>query len=87
MSLFIRMTQTRAGSERLLEARILPVLAQCDYLDARPEYDQTFVGTSSNFLTVNKPNLAHIRESKTKTPSFLPPSNATTNYSCRPFKS
>lgn len=44
MSLFIRISQTRTGSERLLEANILPVLAKCDYLDARPEADQTFMG-------------------------------------------
>jgi nuclear pore complex protein Nup205 len=44
MSLFIRMTQTRVGCERLLEAHLLPVLSQCDYLDARPEADQSFMG-------------------------------------------
>ena len=44
MSLFIRMAQTRAGSERLLEAQVLHVLAQCDYLDALPEADQSFMG-------------------------------------------
>ena len=45
MSLFIRMTQTRAGAERLLEARLLTILAQCDYLDTRPEANQLFIGT------------------------------------------
>jgi nuclear pore complex protein Nup205 len=44
MSLFIRMAQTRAGAERLLEAQLLPILSQCDYLDARPEADQSFMG-------------------------------------------
>lgn len=44
MSLFIRMTQTRVGAERLLEAQLIPILAQCDYLDARPETDQSFMG-------------------------------------------
>lgn len=44
MSLFIRMTQSRAGAERLLEAQLLPILAQCDYLDTRPEADQAFIG-------------------------------------------
>ncbi|KAF8890672.1 nucleoporin Nup186/Nup192/Nup205 [Infundibulicybe gibba] len=43
LSLFIRMSQTRAGSERLLESQLIPVLAQCDYLDARPEADQSFM--------------------------------------------
>ncbi|KAL0579383.1 hypothetical protein V5O48_002608 [Marasmius crinis-equi] len=43
MSFFIRLAQTRAGAERLLETRLIPVLAQCDYLDARPEADSSFV--------------------------------------------
>ncbi|KAG7087591.1 hypothetical protein E1B28_013544 [Marasmius oreades] len=43
MSFFIRLAQTRAGAERLLEAHLIPVLAQCDYLDARPEADSSFV--------------------------------------------
>jgi nuclear pore complex protein Nup205 len=38
------MAQTRAGAERLLEAQLLPILAQCDYLDTRPEADQSFIG-------------------------------------------
>jgi nuclear pore complex protein Nup205 len=50
MSLFIRMAQTRIGCERLLEAHLLPVLAQCDYLDARPEVDQSFMGKSRAFF-------------------------------------
>lgn len=44
MSLLIRIAQTRQGAERLLEARLLPTLASCDYLDARPEADQAFMG-------------------------------------------
>ena len=44
MSLLIRIAQTRQGAERLLEARVLPNLGGCDYLDARPEADQTFMG-------------------------------------------
>ncbi|KAH9477078.1 Nuclear pore complex protein Nup205 [Psilocybe cubensis] len=47
MSLFIRMSQTRAGAERLLEAQLLPILAQCDYLDTRPEADQSFIDQDS----------------------------------------
>ncbi|KAJ8091309.1 hypothetical protein PM082_015027 [Marasmius tenuissimus] len=43
MSFFIRLAQTRAGAERLLQSRLIPVLAQCDYLDARPEADSSFV--------------------------------------------
>ncbi|KAJ7584798.1 nucleoporin Nup186/Nup192/Nup205 [Mycena floridula] len=43
MSLFVRMAQTRVGAERLLEAQLIPVMAQCDYLDARPEADQSFM--------------------------------------------
>jgi nuclear pore complex protein Nup205 len=48
MSLFIRMAQTRAGAERLLEAKLISFLAQCDYLDAMPETDQSFIGQSDN---------------------------------------
>ncbi|KDQ54533.1 hypothetical protein JAAARDRAFT_38210 [Jaapia argillacea MUCL 33604] len=47
MSLLIRIAQTRQGAERLLEARVLPVLAQCDFLDARPEADQSFIDQDS----------------------------------------
>ncbi|KAL4071568.1 nucleoporin Nup186/Nup192/Nup205 [Scleroderma yunnanense] len=43
MSLFIRMAQIRPGAERLLEAQILPILAQCEFLDTRPEADQSFM--------------------------------------------
>ncbi|KAJ6619045.1 nucleoporin Nup186/Nup192/Nup205 [Mycena sp. CBHHK59/15] len=43
MSLFVRMAQTRLGAERLLEAQLIPILTQCDYLDARPEADQSFM--------------------------------------------
>lgn len=50
MSLFIRMAQTRAGAERLLEAQLLPVLAQCDYLDTRPEADQAFIGKFRGYI-------------------------------------
>jgi len=46
MSLFIRMAQTRQGAERLLEAQLLPVLAHCDFLEDRPEIDQSFMGLS-----------------------------------------
>ncbi|TFK69765.1 hypothetical protein BDN72DRAFT_959281 [Pluteus cervinus] len=47
MSLFIRMSQTRAGAERLLDSRLIPTLAQCDFLDARPEADQSFIDQDS----------------------------------------
>ncbi|KAG6331906.1 hypothetical protein ID866_7182, partial [Astraeus odoratus] len=43
MSLLIRMAQVRQGAERLLEAQILPILAQSEFLDARPEADQSFM--------------------------------------------
>jgi nuclear pore complex protein Nup205 len=45
MSMFTRMAQTRPGAERLLEAQTLPILAQCEFLDTRPEEDQSFMGT------------------------------------------
>ena len=44
MSFFIRLAQTRAGAERLLEAQILQILSRCDYIDATPEADQAFMG-------------------------------------------
>ncbi|KAG9311043.1 hypothetical protein JVU11DRAFT_8941 [Chiua virens] len=47
MSLFTRMAQTRLGAERLLEAQILPILSQCEYLDTRPEEDQSFMDQDS----------------------------------------
>ncbi|KAJ7682921.1 nucleoporin Nup186/Nup192/Nup205 [Mycena rosella] len=47
MSLFVRMAQTRLGAERLLEAQLVPILSQCDYLDARPEADQSFMDQDS----------------------------------------
>ncbi|KAJ7620549.1 nucleoporin Nup186/Nup192/Nup205 [Mycena polygramma] len=47
MSLFVRMAQTRLGAERLLEAQLIPILSQCDYLDAQPEADQSFMDQDS----------------------------------------
>ncbi|KAF9445985.1 hypothetical protein P691DRAFT_777187 [Macrolepiota fuliginosa MF-IS2] len=47
MSLFIRMAHTRIGAERLLESQIIPILAKCDYLDTRPEADQSFIDQDS----------------------------------------
>ncbi|KAJ7058139.1 nucleoporin Nup186/Nup192/Nup205 [Mycena amicta] len=47
MSLFVRMAQTRLGAERLLESQLIPILSQCDYLDARPEADQSFIDRDS----------------------------------------
>ena len=44
MSLLIQISQNRQGAERLLESRAITTLSQCDYLDARPETDQMFVG-------------------------------------------
>ncbi|KAK2465538.1 hypothetical protein APHAL10511_002430 [Amanita phalloides] len=47
MSFFIRLAQTRAGAERLLEAQVLPILARCDYVDATPEANQAFMDRDS----------------------------------------
>ncbi|KAJ7776687.1 hypothetical protein B0H14DRAFT_3508209 [Mycena olivaceomarginata] len=47
MSLFMRMAQTRLGAEQLLEAQLILILSQCDYLDARPEADQSFMDQNS----------------------------------------
>lgn len=44
MSLFIQLAHSRPGAERLLEANVVSVLGRCDYLDARPEGDQDFMG-------------------------------------------
>jgi nuclear pore complex protein Nup205 len=44
MALLIRMAQTRSGAERLLENRLLLALADADFIDARPETDQAFLG-------------------------------------------
>ncbi|KAI0063325.1 hypothetical protein BV25DRAFT_416650 [Artomyces pyxidatus] len=43
MSLLIRIARTRQGAERLLESRLLPTLADCDFLDTLPEADQAFI--------------------------------------------
>ncbi|KAH8115108.1 nucleoporin Nup186/Nup192/Nup205 [Phellopilus nigrolimitatus] len=47
MSFLIRIAQTRQGAERLLESRILPILSQVDFLDARPEADESFLDHNS----------------------------------------
>ena len=52
MSLLVRMSQSRQGAERLLESRALHILADCDYLDARPEADQAFMGMVITLLAV-----------------------------------
>ncbi|KAF7421056.1 hypothetical protein PC9H_011576 [Pleurotus ostreatus] len=43
MSFFVRMSQTKGGAERLLDAQIIPTLSKCDFVDARPEADQQFM--------------------------------------------
>lgn len=57
MSLFTRMAQTRPGAERLLEAQILPILSQCEFLDARPEEDQSFMGAWRGVLACRLANV------------------------------
>ncbi|EIN05826.1 hypothetical protein PUNSTDRAFT_137309 [Punctularia strigosozonata HHB-11173 SS5] len=47
LSFFIRVSQSRSGAERLLDARIVQTLASCDYLDSRPEADQAFIDRDS----------------------------------------
>lgn len=51
MSLLMQISQTRQGAERLLESRVITILSQCDYLDARPEADQMFVGTWNQYFS------------------------------------
>ncbi|SNX84233.1 related to nucleoporin [Melanopsichium pennsylvanicum] len=47
LAFFNRMAQTRDGAERLLNAKIFDVLAQSDFLAARPDQDQEFVDLDS----------------------------------------
>lgn len=47
LAFFNRMAQSRDGAERLLNAKIFDVLAQSDYLAARPDQDQEFVDFDS----------------------------------------
>lgn len=47
LAFFNRLAQTREGAERLLDARVFEVLAQADYIAARPEQDQDFVDLDS----------------------------------------
>ncbi|PWZ02432.1 hypothetical protein BCV70DRAFT_198714 [Testicularia cyperi] len=47
LAFFNRIAQTREGAEKLLGARIFDVLAQSDYLAARPDQDQDFVDLDS----------------------------------------
>ncbi len=47
LAFFNRMAQSRDGAERLLNAKIFDVLAQSDYLAARPDQDQEFVDLDS----------------------------------------
>ncbi len=44
MSLLVRMAQSRVGAEKLVESRLILVLADSDFVDARPEADQAFLG-------------------------------------------
>lgn len=44
MAFLLRVAQTRQGAERLLASRIFSVLAQCDFLDSRPDTTQPYIG-------------------------------------------
>jgi len=83
MSLFIRMAQTRLGAERLLDAQILPILSQCDYIEARPEADQSFIGKEDSGRLND--HLAHIVQ--IMTPSCLLLSNDITSFLCQSCRS
>jgi Nuclear pore complex scaffold, nucleoporins 186/192/205 len=52
MAFLIRIAQTRLGAERLLASRLLSVLAQCDFFDARPDNSQSAIGLSNPFLHI-----------------------------------
>lgn len=45
MSFLIRLAQTRQGADKLIENRLLPILSQVDFVDSRPEADESFAGT------------------------------------------
>jgi nuclear pore complex protein Nup205 len=62
------MAQTRPGAERLLEARIFPVLSQCEFLDTRPEADQSFMG----MLTLSLRGISRAELFYEDQDSFLP---------------
>lgn len=50
MAFLIRTVQTRSGAERLLSTRILSILAQCDFIDSRPENSQAYTGKMISML-------------------------------------
>ncbi len=52
MAFLTRLAQSRQGAEKLLEARLFFTLAQAEFLDARPETDEAFVGMLS-FIMVH----------------------------------
>ncbi|KAF8525593.1 nucleoporin Nup186/Nup192/Nup205 [Hysterangium stoloniferum] len=47
MALLIRIAQTQTGAEKLLENRVLHMLANCDFIEAQPEADQSFIDCNS----------------------------------------
>lgn len=65
------MAQTRPGAERLLEAQILPTLSQCDFLDARPEADQSFMGEQFGTTPKFKSNHGLLVDHDTFLPSAI----------------
>lgn len=69
MSLLIRMAQTRAGAERLLEAQVMSILSQCDYLDTRPEADHAFIGKDPHFFVMS--SYSHSVDQDTFLPSAI----------------
>jgi len=87
MSLFIRMAQSRAGAERLLDAQLLPILSQCDYLDTRPEADQSFIGMFAVYSTATVlPKETYMGFNQTRTRSYPRRFNAITSFSCLLYK-
>ena len=87
MSLFIRMAQSRAGAERLLDAQLLPILSQCDYLDTRPEADQAFIGMSAVYSAATVlPKDTYMGFNQTRTRSYPRRFNAITSFSCLLYK-
>ena len=48
--IFFWVTQRRQGAERLIESRVLAILADSDFLDTLPEAGQSFNGMSCRLL-------------------------------------
>jgi len=44
MALLIRLAQTRQGADEVFKSKFFSTLSSCEFIDARPETDDTFMG-------------------------------------------